>query len=68
MVYWLGRRSQDNKRQINRWKGIVSRFKGKFVKMITDAGSKYYGYSILPKIRQILLHWGYELIGKYFFY
>ena len=65
--YWLGRRSQDNKRQINRWKGIVSRFKGKLVKMITDAGSKYDGYSILPKIRQILLHWGYELIGKDFF-
>ena len=35
--------------------------------MITDAGSKYDGYSILPKIRQILLHWGYELIGKDFF-
>ena len=35
--------------------------------MITDAGSKCDGYSILPKIRQILLHWGYELIGKDFF-
>ena len=29
--------------------------------MIKDAGSKYDNYSISPKIRQILLHWGYEL-------
>ena len=27
--YWLGRRSEDNKRQINRWKKIVSRFRSK---------------------------------------
>ena len=26
--YWLGRRSVDDERQINRWKGIASRFKG----------------------------------------
>ena len=45
---------------------IVSRFKGKLVKMIKNAGSKYDDYSIPPKIRQILLHWGYELIEKVF--
>ena len=28
----------------------------KLVKMIKDAGSKFDDYSILPKIRQILLH------------
>ena len=65
--YWLGRRSKDDKRQINRWKKIVSRFRGKLVKMIKDAGSKFDDYSISPKIRQILLHWGYELTEKYFF-
>ena len=27
--YFLGRRSSDGKRQINRWKKIVSMFKGK---------------------------------------
>ena len=43
---------------------IVSRFRVKLVKMITDAGSKFDDYSILPKIRQILLHWGYELTEK----
>ena len=32
------------------------------VMMIKDAGSKFDDYSISPKIRQILLHWGYELV------
>ena len=49
--YWLGRRSLDDERQIARWKRIVSRFNGRF----ND-------YSTSPKIRQILLHWGYELL------
>ena len=35
--------------------------------MIRDAGSKFDDYSISPKIRQILLHWGYELTEKDFF-
>ena len=30
--------------------------------MIKDANSKFDDYSISPKIRQILLHWGYELV------
>ena len=59
--YLLGRRSKDDKRQNNRWKKIVSRFRGKLVKMIGNAGSKYDDYSIATKIRQILLHWDYEL-------
>ena len=64
--YWLGRRSKDDKRQTNRLKNIVSRFRGKLVKMIRDAGSKFDDYSISPKIRQILLHWGYELTERDF--
>ena len=47
-------------------KKIVSRFRGKLVKMIKNSGSKYDAYSISPKIRQILLHWGYELTKKDF--
>ena len=46
---------------MNRWKKIVIRFRGKLAKMIRNAGSKYDDYSISPKIRQVLLHWGYEL-------
>ena len=31
-----------------------------------NANSKFDDYSISPKIRQILLHWGYELTEKDF--
>ena len=44
----------------------MSGFRGILVKMIRDAGSKFDDYSISPKIRQILLHWGYELTKKDF--
>ena len=39
----------------------------KLVKKIKDAGNKFDDYSISPKIRQILLHWGDELTEKDFF-
>ena len=42
----------------------MSRFRGKLVKMIKNADSKFDEYSISPKTRQILLHWGYELTTK----
>ena len=44
--YWLGKRSESDERQINRWKGIVSRFSGKLVKLIKDVESKFDDYSI----------------------
>ena len=34
--------------------------------MIRNAGSKFDDYSISPKIIQILLHWGHELMEKDF--
>ena len=34
--------------------------------MIKGVGSKFDDYSILPKVRQILLHLGYELTEKDF--
>ena len=60
--YYLGRHSDDDKRQIKRWMNIVGRFKGILVRMIKNKGAKFDDYSISPKIRQILLHWGYELV------
>ena len=36
------------------------------MKMIRNAGSKFDDYSISPKIKQILLHWGYELTERFF--
>ena len=65
--YCLGRRSKDDKRQTNRWKKSVCRFRSKLVKMIRDAGSRFDDFSFSPKIREILLNWGYELTEKYFF-
>ena len=47
--YCLGRRCADDERQINRYRKIIARFKGKAAKS--------------RKIRQILLHWGYELVS-----
>ena len=35
--YWLGRRSSDDERQINRWERVVKWFKGKLTKMTQDA-------------------------------
>ena len=35
--------------------------------MVKDAGSKFDDYSFFPEIRQILLHWDYELTEKDFF-
>ena len=34
--------------------------------MINNADRKFDDYSISPKIRQIFLHWGYELTEKDF--
>ena len=45
----------------------MGRFRGKLVKMIKDANSTFHDYSISPKIRQILLNWGYESTEKDFF-
>ena len=72
--YYYGRHSSDasetsrenklseDERQIKRWLSIVNRFKGILVKMIKDKGTKFDDFSVSPKIRQILLHWGYELV------
>ena len=47
-------------------KKLLVDFRGKLVKMIKNSDSKYDDYSISPKIRQILLHWAYELTEKDF--
>ena len=65
--HFLGRISSDDERQINKQKKIVSRFKGKLINMIKDVGGKFDDYSIPPKFRRNLLHWGYEVTEKYFF-
>ena len=61
-MYYFGRRSSDDKRQIKRSRGIVSGFKGILVRLIKNKYTKFDDYSIAHKIRQILLHWRYELV------
>ena len=64
----LGTGQEDDQKMIKDkltdGKKVVSRFRGKLGKMIRDAGSKCNDYSISPKIRQVLLHWGYESTEK----
>ena len=43
--YFLGRRSVDDERQINRWKEIVSRFQGKLFEMIKDANRRLFYFT-----------------------
>ena len=62
---WYFRRLEDRTTMKDKFKQVQRQIK--LVKMIKDAGSKYDDYSISPKIRQILLHWGYELTEKDFF-
>ena len=48
---WLGIGSLDDERKITRWKGIVSRFKDKIVKMIEDVNGRLDDYTTSPEIR-----------------
>ena len=52
--YYNGRRCKDDIRQVNRLKKIVSGFVGNSNKLIGENKDS-------PRIRQILLHWCYEL-------
>ncbi len=56
---------QDEDRiQINRWKSLAGpngRFRKQLINRIRKQNTKFDNDSISPKIRQTLLHWGYEL-------
>ncbi len=69
--YYNGRRSEDDERQIKRWLGVAGpngRFRKRLINIIksSDNPTGWNDYSISPKIRQTLLHWGYELTKKDF--
>lgn len=62
--FYLGKRSPDDKRQIDRWlktAGPKSRFRKRLINLIKKNKTKYNDYKISPKIRQTLQHWGYKL-------
>lgn len=62
--YSKGRRTKDDERQIGRWlklTGPKGRFRITLMNKIIKKGTTYNDYSVSPVIRQVLLHWGYEL-------
>ena len=65
--FYQGKRTSDDKRQIGRWlrtAGPNSRFRKWLIRMIRDKKTKFDDFSISPKIRQTLQHWGYILTKK----
>lgn len=62
--FYLGRRTPDDVRQIKRRKAIAGptgRFKNHLIKMLKDRYAHYDDPLVSPKIRQVLLHRGYEI-------
>jgi len=62
--YYMGKRSDDDERQINRWKALAGpkgRFMRFLVTQILKKKGKWNDETISPKIRQVLQHWGYKL-------
>jgi len=62
--FYQGRRTNDDERQIDRWNkltGSKGRFRRRLMNMIIKKGTRYNDYKVSPVIRQVLLHWGYEL-------
>jgi hypothetical protein len=62
--FFNGERTSDDERQIKRWvrtAGPNSRFRKRLINMIHDNKTTFDDYSISPKIRQTLQHWGYVL-------
>jgi hypothetical protein len=62
--FYQGRRTKDDERQIKRWESLTGsngRFRRRLMNMIIQKNKKYNDYSVSPVIRQVLLHWGYEL-------
>lgn len=65
--FYLGRRTDDDARQISRWSGIcgaTGRWKGNLIAKCLKAGRPYNDPGVAPAVRQSLLHWAYELTAK----
>ena len=65
--YYMGRRSKDDERQIKRWLALAGpngRFRRRLMNEIIKKNTRYNDYTISPVIRQVLLHWGYELTSE----
>ena len=62
--FYLGRRTEDDARQIGRWTGVTGpkgRWKRALMNRIVDAGAAWDDARVSPVIRQTLLHWASEV-------
>ena len=67
--FYLGKRSDDDERQIKRWLGLAGkngRFRKYLITLIKKKKADYNDESVSPKIRQTLQHWAYKLTKKDF--
>ena len=67
--FYNGRRTDDDKRQIQRWLSLAGpngRFRKALINKIKDKNTKFNDESISPVIRQTLQQWGYRLTQKDF--
>jgi len=65
--FYLGRRTNDDDRQISRGKGVIGpkgRWRNNLIGKIARGGKAFDDYSVSPVIRQALQHWGYVLTEK----
>lgn len=65
--YYLGRRSPDDNRQITRWinfTGAKGRWKISIVREVEKRHAEWDDHTCAPGIRQILIHWAYQLTEK----
>jgi hypothetical protein len=59
--YDMGRRHEDDKRQISRWQafcGNEGRWRNNIYRQVQKSGEDW---TVSPRIQQSLLHWGYEI-------
>lgn len=67
--FYNNKRCPDDERQIKRWKNMTGpngRFRRTLIRLIIEKQGKFNDFSISPKIRQTLQHWGYRLTKKDF--
>jgi hypothetical protein len=65
--FYMGKRGTDDEWQINRWvktAGANSRFRRALINLIIKNKTIYNNFSISPKRRQTLQHWGYKLTKR----
>ncbi|KAK9915511.1 hypothetical protein WJX75_000077 [Coccomyxa subellipsoidea] len=67
--FYMGRRTDDDERQIKRWRGVAGekgRWKRALVNRVLAANKHFNDATVSPVLRQTLLHWAYELTERDF--